>query len=312
MIDGFSKLILENKTIRTVFIPELGGKMIELSNKQTGTQFLKEPEPSFGPYQKAYYGDEFETFDASGFDECFPTISPSKFSFGGRDITLPDHGELWSQSWKHENIDAGIKLTGRGIQIDYEFSKAIRLIDNSISISYKLINRSQLPFNYLWSAHPLLHVEPGSEILLPKDIKQVALHWSSDDTFGKHGDSLSWPDLMGKDTNYSMIPDLSAGKAVKLFSDRLHTGYAGIYRKDVDESLMFRFNVDQIPYLGLWLCYGGWPVDSDEKHLTVGLEPTNCKSDSLGESVNTSKHSYIDSGETICWELELSIVPGKA
>jgi len=312
MVDGFSKLTLENNTIRTVFIPELGGKMIEISNKQTGTQFLKEPQASYGPYQKASYGDAFGKFDASGFDECFPTISPSELNVDGRNITLPDHGELWCQSWKHEDINAGIKLTARGIQIDYEFSKTIRLIDDSILISYELINRSDSPFNYLWSAHPLLHVVEGSELLLPRDIKRVSMFWASDDSFGAKGDILSWPNLTGDNTSFSTIPGLSAGKAVKVFSDRLHTGYAGIYRSDVDESLMFRFNVDQIPYLGLWLCYGGWPVDEQEKHLTVGLEPTNYKSDSLEESANNNKHSYIDSGETICWELELSVLPGKA
>lgn len=46
----------------------------------------------------------------------------------------------------------------------------------------------------LWSAHPLLRVEPGAEIILPREVTVVEVAWSLAGRLGKPGDQCAWPE----------------------------------------------------------------------------------------------------------------------
>ena len=73
--NGFLHLVIENEKIRAVFLPAIGGKMKELINLETGTQFLLENQREDKVYSRALYGSDFSKYDVSGYDECFPTVS---------------------------------------------------------------------------------------------------------------------------------------------------------------------------------------------------------------------------------------------
>ncbi|NIW78412.1 MAG: hypothetical protein GWN16_02685 [Calditrichae bacterium] len=292
--------------------------MIELVNKETNRQYLLEPPDQSKGYKKAFYGANFEEYDTSGFDECFPTIAESPYptedeSDQNYDLVLPDHGELWSQVWEYGINDNELVLRAKGIRLNYLFTKRITLDKNKIIIHYSLYNQSQTPFCYIWSAHPLLRVQPHSKILLSEDIDRVLLNWASDERLGSLGDVLDWPNLASPNgtVDYSVVQDRSLGVALKCFTSILEDGFAGIYFRESDETLMFKFDTKEVPYLGLWLCYGGWPVNSAEKHFTVGLEPCSGRPDSLQESVKRRECSEIEGETTKEWSLELGLWEGQ-
>ena len=60
----------------------------------------------------------------------------------------------------------------------------------------------------------------------------------------------------GQDVDFTKVPDRTFERTAKLFTPELQEGKVGLYRADVDESITFDFDTEEVPYLGLWLCYG--------------------------------------------------------
>jgi hypothetical protein len=314
----FEFLAVENNEIRAVFLPEIGSKMVELRNLKTEKQFLLAPQSPARAYSRPAYGADFASFDTSGFDECFPTVSTSHYrSLTNRektyDIVFPDHGELWSRPWEVHRGEGEVRFSIRGVRGEYDFEKRVEIRRNALTLHYALRNLSKDPFSYIWSAHPLLDVSPNVDLLLPAEIDTVLLNWSSDPSVGRFGDRISWPNLLParRGVSFARVQESSLGVAVKCFTDALHEGRAGIYDRTVDESLLLEFNPRENPYLGLWLCYGGWPVNAERRHLTAALEPCSGRPDSLEEAVLRRECAELPGGCERTWSLSLSLWKGR-
>ncbi|MEX0719548.1 MAG: hypothetical protein WD059_02690 [Balneolaceae bacterium] len=309
---GVTELILENETLQLKVVPELGGKISSLINKKTNTQFLYSSNEKMYGLKLPSYGDNFEPPYAFGFDECFPNIASGTFAFNGSEKNLPDHGELWTQPWEYELKGNSIHLSVNGVELNYRFTKSIHLKKDTVEIRYQLENFESFPFEYIWSSHPLLNVQAGDKILLPEDIDEMLLvsGTSGEDESNPHQLPWPWLDDQEKKIDYSFVQSHNSGMAVKLFASQLKKGIAGIYRKKTNESLIFNFNISKIPFLGIWLCYGGWPKGTNSEY-TIALEPATGRPDSLSTAAKKGESSKIEIGEIKNWELNISIVNGQ-
>ncbi len=314
-LDGLKRLLIGNDLVEAVFLPQIGSKMISLVNKTTGTEFLLENQNKDKVYKQAYHGADYSLYDASGFDECFPTIEAAELIVKNRNsetkkILYPDHGELWSKTWDYELLDDSIFFTVEGVQADYRITKIITLKENSLIINYSLINNSEFPLNYIWSAHPLLVVDEGDRIILPPGINKLLLNWVSDGKIGKYGEYMPWTGENGDVNNFYHVKAKETGVAIKGFTDSLRYGFAGLYRPRKNESIVISFDNNKLPYLGVWLCFGGWPVGSARKHYTVALEPTTGRPDSLSESVKRNECPVLEVNAERNWQIEFSLWEG--
>ena len=303
---------LENEHIKIILNPEIGGKMVSLFSKKTGTEYLLGP--LSGSISTPDYGKPFDSRFAYGFDECFPTITACQLQTENGSIDIPDHGELWSRSWKyHQKDEASITLSIEGKKLDYSLTKEIALDGHSLNISYNLKNKSDATFEYLWSAHPLLSVVENDQILLNSSNK-MAVYWSTGEGLESPGEVINWPPKVGNaDTiDLARVPCIEANIAMKLFSAKSSIGRTGLYRRKADETLVFSFDRTRLPYLGVWLCYGGWPEDEEERSFTVALEPTNASTDSLSEAIRNGEASKIKSNMIHQWKLQCSLLDGRA
>lgn len=304
-------LTLENEDILVEILPEMGGKIVQLSRKSSGTDFLKKSQLDLSKAEKPQKGEDFLPPYAAGFDECFPNISPSCYQFKGEVLQLPDHGELWTQSWNYTSDDKEVTLWTKGGRLNYRFAKCIQLVPTGIEITYELESFEEVPFDYIWSAHPLLEVDEGDEILLPDEISEVFVNWVSDSQIGTFNDQLSWPSLGKPHYDFGTALPKDYKFAAKLFSQSLKKGYAGLYRKKNEESLVLSFNVDQTPFLGIWLCYGGWPSSGTNYEYTIALEPCSSYPDSLKEACRMESQQTITPSTIKCWQITVNIVDGK-
>lgn len=209
-------------------------------------------------------------------------------------------------------IGEEINLSINGVAADYLFEKRVSMMENSLVLRYKVTNFMQEPFFFLWSAHPLLKVHEGARCLLPEGVEHVFVNWASHEEIGKYGDRLKWPYLTGESSSidYSVVQGARLEQAVKCFSDVLSEGFAGIYDKGTNQSILFEFDPKENPYLGLWLCYGGWPAVRKEKHLTVALEPCSGRPDSLSEAMKRGECTRIPARGTKSWILRVSLWQG--
>jgi galactose mutarotase-like enzyme len=308
--NGLRFIEMENELLKVIFLPQIGGKMIKLINKITGTNFLLEPQNETKSYKPAFHGALFENYDTSGFDECFPTVEACKISTkSAYEISFPDHGQLWSKKWGYEISNDGTFIrTTKGINWDYSFSKQVKLEENKFIIDYMVENFEDEPFPYIWAAHPLLNVEPEDVIYLTDEIQNVIAYWTNAEEIAKQGDKLEWPYLDGVH-DFSVIPKADFGKSIKIFSKKLNDpGWCAFHKSKNRESLLISFDTERVPYLGIWLCYGGWPVNSKNKHFTIALEPTNACCDSLEKAIKENACGIIQPNAKNKWRIEFAVV----
>ncbi len=286
-----ASLKLENELLELRVLPDLGAKISQIIDKQSGENFLHPPQRAY----RTATDDDFASYDISGFDECFPNIAPEEY-LGNK---LADHGELWLKPAAVDVMGQSCKIVYQGQCFDYQLEKTITLLDSKVLINYQLLARQ--PMGYLWSAHPLLAVENDDEVLLPA--RECTVYYSST----SETSSFEWP--LGGSVDLARV-DENRQLATKLFFKE--TRAAALYRRRLHKTLIVKSNCD---HMGVWLTYGGWPqpmpVDLRQKQLTVALEPTFCSTDSLCEAEATGEIRRLAAGKSDNWQMQLEIKEGR-
>src|ERR1700739_670126 len=102
--------MMKTDTLEATILPELGGKIASLRYK--GVDLLQAP---LRTYALRTWEMGFEESDASGFDECLPSVSACEIAGAAGVVRVPDHGEFWrlpctvKRRGEHE-----LKLTAMG------------------------------------------------------------------------------------------------------------------------------------------------------------------------------------------------------
>lgn len=308
-----NQLVLENENLKVIINPGLGGKITALICKRSRVQFLSQSDVPAGSIKQQKYGSVYGPPFACGFDECFPTVSPCTIQFNDKPVDLPDHGELWTQPWEYELADGKVTMTARGKKLNYRFTKKIWLDGCVLQSDYEIENTDSGPFHYIWSSHPLLEIDEGDQILLGGQVKEVVLNWASSPDLGAYGETLGWPYLnkLEPDKNYAFVQRLSDSMAIKVFAKELQNGTVGLYRHRSDKTLLFHFDTKVTPYLGIWLCYGGWPAGAKSNEYTVALEPASGCPDTLSDAISRNAALLLNPGQTARWSLAMEVSDGK-
>jgi galactose mutarotase-like enzyme len=310
---GIRRLTLENEIIRLQMLPDVGSKITSLLYKPGNHEFLFQPPNPAKAYSVPGYGSLFKDFDNSGFDECLPTVGACRYPAKASDICLPDHGEVWSVPWEWQALGNNLELRCRGTQVPFAFQKNISLEGNRLTISYKLENLSDDEMPYLWSSHPLFIVRPGDRIMIPAEVTEVFIDQSHTGRWGRFGDRCHWPvttDKSGKTSYLNVLQPPSENTAEKYFTPRLSEGWCALYSPSAGHSIAFHFDPAAVPFIGMWINQGGWPVNSAAKHYTVALEPCSGAPDSLERAVEFNQANVLGGKETRGWELEIDLQPG--
>ena len=108
----------------------------------------------------------------------------------------------------------------------------------------------------------------------------------------EHG--VTWPTTKladGSIVDLSKVEPPTAGIGDKLFAGPLDAASAWCVLHRPSAGLRIRVSVDaaKTPYLGLWLCYGGWPERPGPKQNCVALEPATAPVDSLAQTGGWSR-----------------------
>jgi galactose mutarotase-like enzyme len=277
-------------------LPAWGGKIATLFDRRRKRQWLHDN--IFLPYQQPQHGADYVgAFDVGGFDDCFPSVAACRYPAPPwQDVSIPDHGDVWSLPWLAEvGVDA-ITMTVSGIHVPYVLSKTVRLVKNKLHIDYSASNLTPYPMPFVWSSHPLLGLRPGMQIHLP----------ASEMRENGTNRRVAWPIDDGIDLSVAPPPD--AGMAMKLFSPPLEKGWVEVVDPHDGAELHFAFDPALVPTVGLWLNYGGWAgVPGVEPYYNVGVEPCIGSADSLVEAVTQGTNGTIGAHETVRWWLSLTM-----
>ena len=302
-VDQIDAIALTEGHLSAVVVPELGGKICSV--RWRGRELLTR-----NPLRPAVYDRPYADFDASGFDECLPTIGACAYpAWPWQATPVPDHGEVWSIPWLCQVAGKRLHLSVHGVRFPYVFEKTIELRPfGAIRLDYTFINLSPFPFPFIWSAHPLLAPRPGMRIYLPVGTR-VKVDWSKD---GRLGDPLAehdWPmtrDQDGREVDMSLIGGPASGHVDKLFTTKLGEGWCAVHEPADGLYVAMFFPLDRVPYVGLSINQGGWPLDRPA-YYNLGLEPCNGYPDRLDVAVAAGDCPVAAPGERIEWHLDLHV-----
>jgi hypothetical protein len=306
---GLELVSLENDSISISVLPQIGGKIISLKSKKVGKEFIFLGNRKF---QRPVYGMKYEKLDISGFDECFPTIAGCSYpEWPWKGTIIPDHGELFTLPWECKTSKNSLVMTVYGIRFPYKFCKIIFLEKNVVKISYELENLSPYDFKYIWAAHPLFSVSPGTIILLPKKVR-IRTIYSKYERLVKSLHETLWPitkQTNGEKIDLSIVRSNKEDAVTKIFTTKLKEGWCGL-RYPENVILKMVFPVEQIPYIGIWINEGGWPFKG-EKSYNVAIEPcTNCQ-DKVKTAIQSNECAIINGRKKNFWYLHIIVEDTK-
>ncbi len=292
--------ILENDNLRVKVLKQ-GGKIISVCSKQSGREFFYQTEGK--EYRLSPYDGRFLDGEFSGFDDMFPTIDRCiypEYPFEGS--VMPDHGEVWTLPWDIRKEEEKITLKVHGIRLPYILEKHIYLDKNTVKISYSVKNAAAYGFYFLWAAHPLIRCSEKTKLIIPGAEKIINM--MNDSTrLGRYGTIHNWPvTVTSKKENYDM--SCIGKKELKLCEkyyiyNQIPAGHLTI--EDSEWSVNFEYDVEKVPYLGVWVNEGGYAGQ-----YNVALEPCTAPYDDLNLAVKMRRAPVLGAGEEYNWELNLT------
>ena len=302
-VSGFPAVALRSAELEVVAIPVLGAKLSNLRRHRGREWLWRNEQIPFAPPEPA--GSYIENADSGGWDECFPTVGPCNLP-GPHPVRLPDHGELWSARWECAVYEgrAGTVFAARanGAFLPCEFFRELTLDpqDPVIRFRYRLRHVGDQPFRWIWSAHPLFNVQPGTTLEVP-GLRQVTVDAAQGRSEARNA-VIPWPPDGG---DAFQFPE-TGGWAMKLFGNTVAPGRAVVTDPREGERLEFVLPPGQVPQLGMWINCGGWAPAGKNPYFNLGLEPCIGAPDRLDLAIEEwHSAATLEPGETREWGFEV-------
>ena len=311
---GIAELEKENVLIRAgactvTLLPQFGGKIASIRLRDR--ELLQAPLAPIAPRTPTM---PFDAADASGWDECLPSVAGCTIITDAGPAEVPDHGDLWRVAW--ETLDSnGVIATQRArcFSLPLTLERTLRLSDIHngwrLSLDYKLTNTGAHPVPWSWAAHPLFAAEPGDTIELPASIHSLRVEGSAANRLGTTGNLIGWPvaHLPHGPADLSVAYPPASGYGDKLFAGPLEPDANWCVLKRPGAGVRIRVSFDTLatPYLGLWFCYGGWPSGPGPKQNCFALEPATAPVDSLAITGPWSR--TLAPGQSYSWPMTVAL-----
>lgn len=308
----------ENVTMRAgncsvTILPHLGGKIASI--RIGDRELLQAPLVPYAPRTRTM---SFDASDASGWDECLPSVAACSVETAAGAAAIPDHGDLWRTQWSkirdQESDGRSAALRGECFSLPLRLDRAVALEETEsgwkLKLAYTVTNTGNFPAPWSWAAHPLFAAEAGDRIHLPRSIHVLRLEGSSGGRLGRNGDAVRWPEAAltaGGQTDLSVAQLMDSGIGDKLFAGPLNENenWCALERPKAGVRIRVGFDAAATPYLGLWICYGGWPERPGAKQMCVAMEPATAPVDSLAATGPWSR--VLLPGQSYSWPMTVVI-----
>jgi galactose mutarotase-like enzyme len=305
----------ENVLIRAgdctvTILPLFGGKIASVRIGER--ELLQQPLAPIAPRTRMM---AFDAGDASGWDECLPSVAACRVETAAGVAEVPDHGDLWRVEWQ-PLINEAYSMMYRGdcfsLPLRLERTLTLTPVDTGwvLRSDYTVTNLSSEKMPWSWSAHPLFAIEEGDRIALPESIKRLRVEGSGGGRLGKGDDVVAWPFARlagGGQVDLRIAETPGSGTGDKLFAGPLDRSenWCALERPSAGVRIRVTFDTVATPYLGLWICYGGWPERPGPKQMCVAMEPATAPVDSLAVTGPWSR--ALEPGDCFSWPMEVEI-----
>ena len=286
MFKGEKGILLQDQRLSAVILPDRGGKIASLRDLCRNRELLWQYEGEV--YPALISNAPFSEADSSGFDDMFPSILPGPYGAEPwPDLYIPDHGEAWQLPWNIiSNTTSTVSLELKGALFPYIIRKRISLTTESdnrpaLKINYVLKNIGLSDFEWMWAAHPLFSVGPGTRFKLflangfqPVDLRLLNAYPS--DILPEYGVEYPFPEGVGK-LSIDRLPQDNYTMAIKYwFINPSCIVGAEIEDMSSDYTFYLAWDASVLPYLGIFINNGAWAGQRN-----MALEPASVPMDSI-------------------------------
>jgi hypothetical protein len=284
-IAGHPALVLENRHLRAAIVPALGGRVWTLDDVMRNRQWIWHRDGV--PLAACAPGAQYDDVWAGGWEELFPNDAAGRFE--GRD--LPDHGEWWTMAWDatqaSDDRSTRLRLTAQAAIVKAECVKEFTLEHDAsaLTVSYSIKSLEPAPFHFLFKQHLPVRVSPACELMLPGGQVEPV-----DPTFGTILTGAAPSDWPGRGDLRAIPPAASRAREFVYVRD-LPASWCGVDDHDHNASLRMEYDGQLMPFVWLFLSYGGW-----RDTYTAVLEPcTNLPKD-LATAVQRGQSAVLQPG----------------
>ena len=291
---GVLSLVLETEQLKVRVIPSVGGKISSIYNKEKDFELLFQNKEEV--YRSAEIYDDFSEYDASGFDDAFPTIDTCSVLIGEKEVLYPDHGEIWAGEFSYEVIDNVVCLNYSSSILDYDYTKRIELTDSGLIVEYDIKNTGTHLMPYIWTMHCLINCEEGMRFIFPSE-PYDALNVMDNKKLGDIGNILALTD------DLMTVESVEAKDMKKYYlNGKVNEGLCGAYYPSKDITYKVHYDKNILPYLGIWITEGGFRGD-----YNCALEPATGFYDNTEQAIKNNTACCLKANETLKFSLKIDL-----
>ena len=265
---GLKTVVLENRLLRVVILPEAGAKLWQITYKPLDAALLWN-NPRVPPESLAINA-RYDDVWSGGWDELFPNDEAGLID----GEAYPDHGEVWTGRWSAEpfstagEVGVHLRYTTPISAIAIEKTVSLRRDSATIEFRHRLRNLGTAAFPFLWKLHPAMAVTPQHRLEFPA--MTVNLEPAFPGTLAGAPASFAWPyaEIGGRRIDLRLIPPASLRQLVFFYGSELQAGWCGL--TDTAKRLACGLVFDRTVFPSCWLfaSFGGW-----RNHEVAVLEP---------------------------------------
>jgi len=302
---GLRTVVLENRLLRAIILPEAGAKIWQITYKPFDADLLWN-NPRIGP-ARLPANSRYDDVWSGGWDELFPNDEIAVIE----GESYPDHGELWTGSWDAEPFSQGdeaavrLRYTTPISAIEVEKTIRLRAGQSRIEFSHRFTNRGRTPFPFLWKLHPAMAVSPQHRIDFPP--MDVVLEPAFPGTLAGSSEPAAWPLIKttAGDVDLRRIPGEEARQLYLFYGTHMKGNWCALTNAATGLACGLQFDPAVFPCCWLFATYGGW-----RNYNVAVLEP--CTGYPLNfEAMQAAKrHRTLAPGETLQTNVQFLVQEG--
>ena len=293
-LHALKAIVLENRYLRLVVLPEAGAKIWQITYKPLDAALLwNHPriEPARHPIHTRY-----DDVWSGGWDELFPNDEAGELA----GEVVPDHGELWTAAWKFEIVEeadiVGVRLKFRTPITSFLVERTILLKRSSrtFEIHYRFTNQGAERLPFLWKLHPAFAVSPDHRLdfAAMTVIREPGFPGSLSDA----PLSFPWPHARLKDKTVDLrqVPAPGSGAVHFFYGTELAAGWCAITNRANRLAAALKFDPQIFSSCWLFSSHGGW------RNLNVAvLEPATGYPFRIQSMIDQNQARWLDPTERL-------------
>lgn len=281
-------LVLENRHIKATILPELGGRLLQVELKASGTRM--------------FYANSVLKPTAWG-----PLEQGGWFALGGLEWNLPvyEHGYAWGEAWgyipmqfdpQHAAVTVFTPQDGRKLALSVTMTLRAGSAALEIEPTVSNVGGEPLRFDY-WHNAMLApgngeSITGGIHFVLPT--RAMMVHSSGDVRLPAGGQRVTWPIYSGR--NLSLLHTWA--EYAGLFEDpAAHGPFAAVYDRTQDAGAVRVYPAETTTGSKIFALGWGNPIDpalyTDDGSAYVELH--------AGLAPSFSQQAYLDAGASVSW-----------